>query len=150
MERRAPNPFRVLIVEDSDLFREILRGALNARFPHVEVLEADDLAQARNLIRGMAPNLVFLDIQLPGGNGLSLAPEVFAADPRAALLVCTTHNLPEYREAAFAGGATHFVPKGDLGMGELMGLVAEVLEERSSFAERPSGGARGFGGDASR
>ncbi|MHB8767142.1 MAG: response regulator, partial [Deferrisomatales bacterium] len=118
-------PLKALIVEDNPLFRTILREGLRARFPGLVIWEAEDLEPGRELIRREAPDLVFLDVQLPGGNGLDLGPEVCAANPGAAVLVCTTHDLPEYRDAAFACGATHFVPKGRLSMGELLEVVGQ-------------------------
>lgn len=102
---------KALIVEDSLVFRELL-GALAAdRLACVEILEAGSVAEARHLASGHEPDVVFVDVRLPDGNGLQLARDLKARNPRLVVVVCTSHDLPEYRDAAQQAGAAHFVTK---------------------------------------
>jgi DNA-binding NarL/FixJ family response regulator len=75
--------------------------------------------------------VVLLDLNLPDGNGLVLAEQIRAERPGTCVLVCTSHDLPEYREAATLRGATHFLSKGSLDWVELGDLV-EAAFRRST------------------
>ncbi len=63
---------KVLIVEDSALFRQILKDTLHDRFPSIEIHEATDGEEAFQKIETLRPALIFMDIRLPGENGLEL------------------------------------------------------------------------------
>ena len=65
------------------------------------------------------PMIVFLDIRLPGEKGLELIPKIKSAYPETLVIVLTAYDLPEYREAAFNGGADGFISKGSLNLSEL-------------------------------
>jgi len=57
--------FRVLIVEDSNLFRQLFKKTLHDRFPSVEIYEAIDGEEALLQVETLHPNLIFMDIRLP-------------------------------------------------------------------------------------
>lgn len=117
----------VLIVEDNQVFREVLRDTLCGRFPSVRVLEAEDLAEGSARLRDGAPDVVFLDIGLPDGSGLDLAETIARERPGTKVVVCTNHDLPEYREAASKSGASHFLAKEQVSWDEIGDLVAASL-----------------------
>ena len=72
----SPPPIRTLIVDDEPLARERLRELLDDR-PDVTVIgEADDGLEAAEVIRETEPDLVFLDVQMPGLNGIDVIEEV--------------------------------------------------------------------------
>jgi DNA-binding NarL/FixJ family response regulator len=81
------------------------------RLSCTEVLQAGELRTARRLVRDEKLDLVFLDVRLPDGSGLAYARELKAEHPQLTVVICTNHNLPEYRDAAREFGASHFVPK---------------------------------------
>lgn len=117
----------VLIVEDNQVFREVLRDTLCCRFPSIRVLEAEDLAEGGARLTEGAPDVVFLDIGLPDGNGLDLAEVIARERPGTKVVVCTNHDIPEYREAAARRGATHFLAKEKVSWDEVGDLVASTL-----------------------
>jgi CheY-like chemotaxis protein len=90
--------FKVLIVEDSTLFRQLLKEALHERFPSIEILEAGDGEKAFQEIETSLPDLIFMDIGLPGENGLELTKKVKAQYPNIIVVILTGYDLPEYRE----------------------------------------------------
>ena len=74
-----------------------------------------------------APHLIFMDIQLPGENGLSLTKKIKARYPGIIVVVITTYDIPEYREAAFQYGANRFLPKDSLDWNEIKTVVESLV-----------------------
>ena len=131
----------VLIVEDNGLFRQVLGDALRHRFPGLRVLEATDLDQGGVKLCEGRPDLVFLDIGLPDGNGLDLAEVIRRERPDAVVVVCTSHDLPEYRQAAEACGAHHFLPKDQMDWEKVGDLVELALAGRVPLGAGQAQGA---------
>ncbi|MBW2121284.1 MAG: response regulator transcription factor [Deltaproteobacteria bacterium] len=102
---------RILIVEDSAPFRQSLRDLLANRFPLMEVGEAENGKQAFQEIHAAIPDLIFMDIRLPGQSGLELCRRIKSDYPHIILVILTSHDLPEYRQAARGCGANHFLSK---------------------------------------
>ena len=101
---------KVLIVEDSALFRQILKDTLYDRFPSIEIHEATDGEEAFQKIEASRPALIFMDIRLPGENGLELTKKVKARYPNTIVAILTAYDLPEYREFS-RQYADHFLSK---------------------------------------
>jgi CheY-like chemotaxis protein len=89
---------KVLIVEDSTLFRQLLRETMQDRFPSIEIHEAGDGNEAFEEIETSRPDLIFMDIRLPGENGLELTKKIKARYPNIIVIILTGYDLPEYRE----------------------------------------------------
>ena len=89
---------KVLIVEDSTLFRQLFKETLHDRFPLIEIYEAIDGEEALQKVETLRPNLIFMDIRLPGENGLELTKRVKARYPNIIVIIFTGYDSPEYRE----------------------------------------------------
>ncbi len=122
----------VLIVEDSLPFRNSLKELLRDRFPSLCLEEAGDIGSAWSIINRSRPDLMFVDIRLPGENGLKLTRKVKQHFPWIRVVIVTSYDLPEYRDAASDYGADHFVTKGASCWAELTAAVQAVLGESSS------------------
>jgi CheY-like chemotaxis protein len=96
----TPEGLKVLLVEDSALFRRLFRETLHDRFPSIEIHEAVNGDQALQKIEVLRPNLVFMDIRLPGENGLQLTRKIKARYPGIVVIILTGFDLPEYRLAS--------------------------------------------------
>ena len=120
---------RLLIVEDSVSFRQLLKESLLARFPMMEVLEAGDGGEALKRIKAFSPDLVTVDIQLPGENGLDLTKKLKAECPNLKIIILTMHDTPEYREAAHQSQANYFISKGSSTKEEILTLIESALSE---------------------
>ncbi len=118
---------RALIVEDSTVFRGLLRVMVCDRLSCAEVLEAGDLGDARRLLAEDTPDVVFMDVRLPDGNGLSFTRELKEKYPDITVVICSSHGLPEYRRAAAEVGACHFVPKDNVFSDLEWGKISESL-----------------------
>ncbi len=127
MERmHKTGSFRVLIVEDSTLFRQLFKEALRNRFPSVEVGEAIDGEEAIQKVEALRPNLIFMDIRLPGENGLELTRKIKRLYPHIMVIILTGYDLPEYREASFPY-ADYFFSKDSLTTKDIFTLLESVL-----------------------
>ena len=123
------SPFKTLIVEDNVSFRQTLLEILAARFPFMSIEEAGDGEEALRRLGLFLPDLVFMDIKLPGENGLLLTQKIKAKYPDVVVIVLTSYDFPEYREAAFQYGANHFMVKGLSTNEEILALVESILED---------------------
>ncbi len=115
--------FRILIVDDSGSFRQALKQSLQKSFPTAAIDEVTDGAEVLRKVDAFVPDLIFMDIKLPGINGLELTKKVKAAHPDITIFILTSYDMPEYREAAFHYGANRFLAKASLNPMELEELV---------------------------
>jgi DNA-binding NarL/FixJ family response regulator len=129
--------FKTMLVEDSSPVRQLVKVTLKDQFPSMEIIEAADGVEAFQKIDSHAPNLIFMDIGLPGENGLELTRKIKAGYPDVIVIILTTHDSPEYREAANQYKADYFFSKDALGNDWIFTLVKSILL------------GKGFGADGS-
>jgi two-component system invasion response regulator UvrY len=118
---------RVLIVEDSAIFRKLLKETLQSRFPSMEISEAADGEEAMQKINGHPPDLIFMDIKLPGESGLDLTAKIKTKYPDLIVVILTSYDTLEYREAAAQAKANHFLSKGSATKDSILTLVESIL-----------------------
>jgi len=106
--------FRTLLVEDSRTFRDTLSGVLHTHFPDMQVVEAEDGVQALDEVESVLPDIIFMDIKLPGASGIELTRQIKLAHAEVVVVILTSYDLPEYRQAAYRNGADCFISKGDV------------------------------------
>ena len=121
--------FQILIVEDNAPFRQSLREMLCEQFPTMRVEEAQDGEDALDKLETLSPHLVFMDIKLPGQSGLEVTRTIKARYPEVRVIILTSYDLPEYREAASQYGADYFLSKGSSSREEILALVDTVSGE---------------------
>ena len=121
--------FQILIVEDNAPFRQSLREMLCEQFPTMRVEEAQDGEDALDKLETYSPHLVFMDIKLPGQSGLEVTKTIKARYPEVRVIILTSYDLPEYREAASQYGADYFLSKGSSSREEILALVDTVSGE---------------------
>ena len=121
--------FKVMMVEDDGRFRRSLAGLLLSRFPSIALDEAADGVEAMEKVKNFLPQLIFMDIKLPGGNGFDLTRRIKTLYPEIKVVILTTYDFPEYREAARACGASHFLSKGSSTAEEIQDLVEELCAQ---------------------
>ena len=117
---------RVLLVEDNNLFREAFKKRLSDDFSFMVVDEAATGDEALKKIRKTPPDLIFMDIRLPGANGLKLTQKIKEDFPGIKIALLTSYNLPEYRQAASEYGADRFFVKSSFEWDELEALVKSI------------------------
>jgi DNA-binding NarL/FixJ family response regulator len=114
-------------VEDSTIFRTLLKETLLSRFPTMEIFEAVGGEEAMRQIAAHPPDLIFMDIKLSGENGLALTIRIKAEYPHVTVVVLTSYDTQEYREAAVQAKADHFLAKGSSSREGILTLVESVL-----------------------
>ena len=133
----AENP-RILLVEDEELNRTLVKAVLaraeNTAVRTAEVLDAASIAVAREQLSSEDVDLVLLDMNLPDGNGLTLASELAAGEatggrPRPMVVAVTASVLPQDRAAALKAGCDGFLDK-PYAAADLIAIVAENLSRR--------------------
>jgi DNA-binding NarL/FixJ family response regulator len=120
---RAMRKFKILIVDDNNPFRQALKESLQMSFPTAAISEVADGGEALREVDAFLPDLIFMDIKLPGENGLELTKKIKAAHPNITIFILTSYDIPEYREAAFKCGADRFLSKTSFNPMELEDLV---------------------------
>ena len=121
--------FYTMLVDANVSFRQALSDVLLVYFPSMGVEEAGDVTEALSKVECLRPNIIFMDIQLPGGNGLEISKEIKQMYNDIVIVILTTNNQPEHRQKAFENGANHYISKGDDScMEEILTLIEEVLD----------------------
>ncbi len=117
------------MVDDHALVRAGIRVLLES-LPGVEVVgETGDGLEAVELVRRDPPDVILLDVTLPGLNGLEAASRIAGLGVRTQVLMVTMHASPEYAARAFAAGASGYLNK-DSAFDELSTAIEEVCAGR--------------------
>lgn len=121
------NGLRVLVVDDHPLFRRGVRGLLDS-VPGIEVVgEAADGSEALRLATELRPDLVLMDLTMPGLSGVEATRQVRRASPSTAVLVLTMVEDEDAVVAALRAGASGYLLKG-VGQEDLLAAVHTVAE----------------------
>jgi two-component system response regulator NreC len=130
---------RVLIVDDHAVVRAGLRHVLDSA-PDIETVgEAGDGREAVFEARSRKPDVILVDVVMPGKSGIEVTPELIKESPSSKVLVLSMQDDPSYVRAAFAAGASGYVLKEAAGA-ELITAVREVA--RGGRYVHPELGAR--------
>jgi DNA-binding NarL/FixJ family response regulator len=136
-------PIRVLVVDDSEPFRRILRSILQENLAPRAIVEAVDGIEAIELAQVLQPDLVLLDIGLPKLNGIQAARKIRELAPQSKILFVSQESSVDIVQAAFSLGASGYVVKVDAGS-ELVTAVKAVLRGEKFVGSRFAG--HGFTG----
>ncbi len=131
--------FKTMLIEDNAIFRESLRDSLQLRFPSIEIAEAGNGVEALEKIGFLSPNLIFMDIRLPGQSGLELTEKIKRDHPEIMIIILTNYDLPEYREAAARFKADHFFSKDSMTIEEVATLLKPMLSKKGFNGDRSGG-----------
>lgn len=110
----------VLIVDDQEPFRSAARLVVELTDGFVVVGEAATGEEGIHLAEDLAPDLVLMDIKMPGMDGLEATRQIVAAAMPTRVIVLSTYAAEEYEQLALEAGAVAFVPKSDFGPDELI------------------------------
>ncbi len=116
---------RVLLVDDQALLRMGFRLVLEAEDDIEVVGEAGDGAQGVALTTALQPDVVLMDVRMPGMNGIEATERIIASSAWARVLILTTFDLDEYAFAALRAGASGFLLK-DARPAELTSAIRAV------------------------
>ena len=116
---------RVVLVDDHAVVRTGLRLLIDAQDDLEVVAEAGDADAGVRAVRLEKPDVVVLDVTMPGRSGIEALPDVLSAAPDARVLVLSMQDDPSYVREAFASGASGYVLK-EAADEEVVDAVREV------------------------
>jgi len=102
---------RIVLADDHPVVRRGLRLLLDGEDGFEVVAEAGEVDEARRFVRGHHPDVLVLDLNMPGGSSLEAIPELRNEFPETAVVVLTMQQEPAYAREAIAAGALGYVLK---------------------------------------
>ena len=119
---------RVVVCDDFDMLRELLRFELEEDNDIRVVGEAGDGVESIRLVAELKPDIVVLDLAMPGLDGLEALPRMLAVDPPPAVVVHSGFDAELMRDRVLALGAARYVEKGGV-LTSVRAAVREVIDE---------------------
>ena len=120
---------RLLIVDDHPLFRKGLEELIHSDANFAVCGEADNAAEAMEVIRKLHPDMAIVDLSLPGANGIELIKNIRAEFPSLPVLVLSMHDESLYAVRALRAGADGYVMKHEA-MANVIQAIHEILNGR--------------------
>src|ERR671934_3171948 len=120
---------RALVVDDHAVVRSGLRLLLDAEADIETVGEAGNLQDAVFRTRSLKPDVILMDVVMPGASGIEATPAVLKEHPAAKVLVLSMQDDPSYVREAFAAGASGYVLK-DAADTEVVEAVRNVARRK--------------------
>ncbi len=121
----------ILIVDDHDALRDSLKSWLGSVFQDCRILVAQSGEDALDQAFADPPDIVLMDVLLPGMNGIKAAGRIHDVIPDAKVVMLSIYEDPAYQADAAAAGSYAYVPKRKMGT-ELIPLMTKVLNDRYS------------------
>lgn len=106
---------RVLIVDDQAPFRDVARTVVEMTDGFEVVGEAETGERSVELARELNPDLILMDVNLPGMSGLEATRQILAEAKRTVVLLVSTYEAGEYEPRAAEVGAAAYIPKSEFG-----------------------------------
>ncbi|MHB8691414.1 MAG: response regulator [Solirubrobacteraceae bacterium] len=105
------DPIRIVIADDHSVVRRGLRQLLDAEEGFEVVAEAGDVETARRYVRGHRPDVLVIDLNMPGGPSIAAIPSMREEAPQTSIVVLTMQSEPAYARQALSAGALGYVLK---------------------------------------
>ena len=125
----VPEAKRIVIVDDHPLFRKGLQEMIHSDGTFAVCGEAGNTTEAMAVIRKLYPDLVIVDLSLPGANGIELIKNIRAEFAKLPILVLSMHDESLYALRALRAGADGYVMKHEA-MANVIRAIREVFEGR--------------------
>jgi len=124
-----------LIIENNVTSRESLKQLLSARYPHVKTQVAANGRQALQAVKNKVPDVVLMNIRLPGLKGFEVLREIRSRSGRVIIVVLADDDTPEYRDAAFSCGADFYISMWSSSSEEINSLLDTILLLAQAMAD---------------
>ncbi|GAB4528413.1 MAG: response regulator transcription factor [Anaerolineales bacterium] len=127
------NRYRLLLVDDHTLFREGLAGILNGQ-PDMEVVgEASDGLEALVKARSLRPDLILMDVQMPGMDGIEAVRHIHKEIPETTVVMLTVRDDDEQLFTALKAGAAGYILK-ETGSRALVEMLRAALRGEAALS----------------
>ena len=125
----ASAPIRVLLVDDNEIVRKGLQEALEHSDDFVVVGQTGEGEEALGLAARLRPDVILMDVLMPGKNGIDACREITTALPDAKVLMLSAFSDRDAMDNALAAGALGYLPK-LWGRDQLLNTLRDVVEGR--------------------
>ena len=122
-------PIRVMLVDDNEIVRKGLQEALEHVADFTVVGQTGEGAEALGLAQRLRPDVILMDVLMPGMNGIDACREITTALPDAKVLMLTAFSDRNAMDDALAAGATGYLPK-LWGRDQLLNTLRDVVDGR--------------------
>ena len=119
----------ILIIDPNIPFQQSLKKLLRKHFPHAAVDVACDGQEGLHKTGALHPQLILLEIHLPGNSGLELAGQLKSIQPEAVIALLTSYHSPEYETAARQAGIEYLIPKDEWTGDDIVKLVQSIISD---------------------
>ena len=102
---------KILIVDDSEIMRERLKVMLSDITELKNISQAKDIPNATSSFQKLHPEVVILDIRMPGGSGIDVLQEIKKGNQPPLVIILTNYPYPQYRRKCMELGADYFFKK---------------------------------------
>ena len=123
---------RVLLVEDNPIYRMVFHQQFKEHFPVAVIDVAGSGDEALQKILQAPPDLIFMDVRLPGMGGLELSRKIKRDFQNIRVDILTGYDSQEYREVARQVGVDRFFSKESLQWDELLDFAKSILDQGKS------------------
>jgi DNA-binding NarL/FixJ family response regulator len=125
---------RILVVDDHPIVRHGLRTLLGGR-PEWEIIdEAEDGIEAVEKADRLKPDVVVLDVSMPGMDGLEACRRIRKSVPKSEVLIVTQHDSPQMMREALSAGARGYIVKSDAAR-DLLAALEAVSQHKPFIAQ---------------
>jgi two-component system response regulator YesN len=132
---------RAVLIESNSSFRQTLTDIFDSRLSSIELIVAANGTIAMEKIETFPPDLILVNIKLPGEDSLDLTRKIKNRYPNVIIIVISSYDIPEYREAACRNGADYFISK-DSPIEDYFSLIKSILTDRGLHRESPNKGGK--------
>lgn len=142
-------PISVLLVDDNPTFLRATSQFLEAHDDVVVVGTAERGEEALTQAQALQPQVILMDLAMPGLPGLDVIPRLRSDMPQAGIIALTLMNTNHFRQAALEAGADAFIPKATM-RSDLLPAIRRVAQDGGAKAAEPARATPGNGGPTTR
>ena len=125
---KKPPGIQILIADDSSALRERIKSLVNSIDNVCVVGEAENGLDALRLIREKEPDLVILDIHMPGMNGIEVLKQIREMKMNISVCIFTNYTYPQYKKRCIEEGADYFLSKSE-DFEEIKIIITDMLRK---------------------
>ena len=123
--KQKEDVMRVLIVDDSQILQERLLGLIEGCKKVVNIKQAFNTLEAKEILKEDGINIIISDIRMPGGGGFDLLDYVKKNYKNIKVIIITNYPYPQYEQKALELGAEYFLSKAE-GLDNLLPILNEI------------------------
>jgi len=132
---------RAFLIESNPLLRQTLKDIFDCRFSSIDFILASSGTNAMEKFETFPPDLILINMKLPGEDSLDVTRKIKKRYPGAIIIMISSYDFPEYREAASRHGADYLISKNSP-IDDYFSLIKFILTDRGLDSEGPNRGAK--------